>query len=453
MRLTVDFTLFNITFCLLIFCTACTQEDPPSYTVLQGQLPVGTEDGSISFKGERNKLPVAEDGTFLDTLTLTTAQYVDLALGDHYFWVYAAPGDEMVITIDSVPAFSGSNAEINDYLYKEAMADGASAKSFEEIYGQEETEFLHYQDSLKAAKLNHLMELPADAEAFQAFHRKGIEYDYLLTIARYPMYRRSLVEDYEPSGIITGVYQDVAVDNEEEAKRYGGYRMLVGRILDQRAEGLEDSTYSTLEARLAVLEDIQSPTILSDKLGEALHYFTADEDDMEGLRDRMLALATLPKTKEDILEHYEMVRLLKPGADSPSFNYENYAGGTTKLADLKGKYVYIDVWATWCSPCIGEIPHLKSVEQEFRSKNIEFVSISIDKQTSRDKWRAMIEDRQLGGVQLLANDDWNSKFIRDYGIRGIPRFILLDDQGKIVTADAERPSDPRLKQRLQALEL
>ncbi|MEM9528640.1 MAG: TlpA disulfide reductase family protein [Bacteroidota bacterium] len=97
------------------------------------------------------------------------------------------------------------------------------------------------------------------------------------------------------------------------------------------------------------------------------------------------------------------------------------------------------------SPCIGEIPHLKSVEEEFLSKNIEFVFISIDEQTSRDKWRAMIKDRKLGGVQLLANDDWNSKFIRDYGIRSFPRFILLDDQGKIVTADAERPNDPRLR--------
>lgn len=443
----------NLLICLLVLGAACTPEAPPSYTVLQGKLPAGTEDGKVSYNGERNKLSVAEDGTFSDTLAVTTAQYVDLALGDHYFWIYVAPGDEVAITVDSVPSFSGSNAAINDYLYKEAMADRASPKSFEEIYLQDEADFLRYQDSLKTVKLNHLTELPASTEAFQAFHRKGIEYEHLLSIARYPMYRRSLVEDYEPSQTITSVYQNVSIDNEEEAKRYGGYLMLASQILDQRAARLEDSGYSALEAKLAVLKDIQSPTILSDKLGEALHYFTADEEDMEGLRDSMLALATLTKTKEDIQDHYEMISRLKPGADSPSFNYENYAGGNTELADLRGKYVYIDVWASWCSPCIGEIPHLKKVEKEFHDKGVEFVSISIDKQTSRDKWRAMIEDRQLGGVQLLANDDWNSKFIRDYGIRGIPRFILLDGQGKIITANAERPSDPRLMERLRALAL
>jgi hypothetical protein len=68
------------------------------------------------------------------------------------------------------------------------------------------------------------------------------------------------------------------------------------------------------------------------------------------------------------------------GAPSPKFtNYENYNGGTTSLDDLKGKFVYIDVWATWCGPCKVEIPHLKEVEKEFHDKNIAFVSISVDK--------------------------------------------------------------------------
>ena len=59
----------------------------------------------------------------------------------------------------------------------------------------------------------------------------------------------------------------------------------------------------------------------------------------------------------------------------------------------------------------------------------------------------MIEKRELGGMQLLADNDWNSEFIRSYGINGIPRFILLDDQGNIISSNAE----PKLKERLQAL--
>lgn len=136
---------------------------------------------------------------------------------------------------------------------------------------------------------------------------------------------------------------------------------------------------------------------------------------------------------------------------SPTFNYDNYAGGKTKLEDLKGKYVYIDVWATWCGPCRSEIPFLKKIEQKYHNKNISFVSISIDVQKDIEKWKALIKDKELGGVQLFADNNWNSQFIKDYGINSIPRFILIDPTGKIVSADAARPSSAQLQVQLDAL--
>jgi thiol-disulfide isomerase/thioredoxin len=136
---------------------------------------------------------------------------------------------------------------------------------------------------------------------------------------------------------------------------------------------------------------------------------------------------------------------------SPSFDYLNYAGGQTKLEDFKGKYVYIDVWATWCGPCRQEIPFLKKVEEKYQGKNIVFVSISIDKQKDLEKWRAMIKEKELGGVQVFADNDWNSKFVQDYKITGIPRFILIDPKGNIVKADASRPSSEDLVKELDVL--
>lgn len=132
------------------------------------------------------------------------------------------------------------------------------------------------------------------------------------------------------------------------------------------------------------------------------------------------------------------------GSPSPSFTFENHKGGMTKLEDFKGKYVYIDVWATWCAPCRAEIPHLKKLEEQFKGKNIVFVSISIDKKQDYDKWKKFVSEKQLGGVQLVADNDWNSKFVKDYGINGIPRFILIDPNGDIMFSDAERPSSPGL---------
>lgn len=136
---------------------------------------------------------------------------------------------------------------------------------------------------------------------------------------------------------------------------------------------------------------------------------------------------------------------------APSFDYMNYKGGKSKLEDFRGKYVYIDLWATWCGPCRAEIPFLKEVEKKYHDKKIEFVSISIDKQTDMEKWKKMIADKQLTGVQLLADKDWNSKFVQDFNVMGIPRFILIDPNGKVVNADAPRPSSPELASVLDEL--
>lgn len=136
---------------------------------------------------------------------------------------------------------------------------------------------------------------------------------------------------------------------------------------------------------------------------------------------------------------------------SPSFDYVNFKGGKTKLEDLRGKYVYIDVWATWCGPCRAEIPHLKKIEEKYHNKKIEFVSISVDTKKDYEKWKKFVTEKELGGIQLFADSDWNSQFIKEYNINGIPRFILIDPQGKIVNANADRPSSPRLVEVLDGL--
>ncbi len=150
------------------------------------------------------------------------------------------------------------------------------------------------------------------------------------------------------------------------------------------------------------------------------------------------------------------------GAPSPIFvNYENFSGGNTSLSDLKGKYVYMDIWATWCGPCIKEIPSLKKVEKQFEGKNIEFASISVDDgrgykgdaSAAYGGWKNMIAKKELGGMQLLADNGFRSQFIRDYKISAIPRFILIDPEGNIVNADAPRPSNPQLVALFNQLEL
>ena len=154
-----------------------------------------------------------------------------------------------------------------------------------------------------------------------------------------------------------------------------------------------------------------------------------------------------------LLDYYNQKVAAKKmeGIASPSFDYENHKGGKTKLEDLRGKYVYIDVWATWCGPCIAEIPHLKKVEAKYHGKNIEFVSISVDTEKDYEKWKKMVVSKELGGIQLFADKNWTSDFIKAFGINAIPRFILIGPDGKVIKADAARPSSASLTELLDSL--
>jgi len=151
-------------------------------------------------------------------------------------------------------------------------------------------------------------------------------------------------------------------------------------------------------------------------------------------------------------EKQYLATVLGKGQVSPKFSgYENYKGGLTSLDDLKGKYVYIDVWATWCGPCKVEIPFLKEVKKAYHDKNIEFVSISVDKAKDNEAWKKMVEEKELGGIQLFADNDWNSDFVKEYKVNSIPRFLLIDPEGNIVSSDASRPSSDDLRVLLNEL--
>ncbi|MDR6966745.1 thiol-disulfide isomerase/thioredoxin [Flavobacterium arsenatis] len=200
--------------------------------------------------------------------------------------------------------------------------------------------------------------------------------------------------------------------------------------------------------------------LASDELTFEKLLVAKKKTDMERLRKADLEPAfvalhqkSIEQNATGLQEYYKENLALKSLNDkpAPTFDYENHKGGKTKLEDLRGKFVYIDVWATWCGPCRAEIPYLKQVEKNFHNKNIEFVSISIDTRKDYEKWKNFVSEKELGGVQLFADNDWSSSFVKDLGITGIPRFILIDPKGNIVNANADRPSSPKLVEVLEGL--
>ena len=144
---------------------------------------------------------------------------------------------------------------------------------------------------------------------------------------------------------------------------------------------------------------------------------------------------------------YDANKVLFKGQPAVPFTFKDITGKEVSLSDLKGKYVYIDVWATWCGPCNAEIPHLKKLEEEFEGRNIYFVSISCD--DSQKAWERFVQAKQLGGIQLHMGGD--KSFMEAIRCKGIPRFLLIDQDGKFLNANMSRPSDGKTLEILNTL--
>jgi thiol-disulfide isomerase/thioredoxin len=163
-------------------------------------------------------------------------------------------------------------------------------------------------------------------------------------------------------------------------------------------------------------------------------------EDLESYYTTLRKLITDNNIFSAVEQKYQKILNLQKGNPSPSFNYSDTSGQNISLESLKGKLVYIDVWATWCGPCKAQIPYLKELEEKYRTREIAFVSMSIDKPKDAPKWKKMIQDKELSGIQIMADNAWGSSFVNEYVIEGIPRFILLDRNGNIINANAPRPA-------------
>lgn len=140
---------------------------------------------------------------------------------------------------------------------------------------------------------------------------------------------------------------------------------------------------------------------------------------------------------------------LKTGDKCPDIVFldtTGYNGNDVKLIELKGKYVLIDVWASWCAPCRAEYPHFALLAKDMKDKNITFVSISLDTQVWR--WKGAVAN-QMGGIQWKVKDE---TFEKAFGINTIPRYLLLDKNGIILSLNMTKPSNPELKQELLKLQ-
>lgn len=109
-------------------------------------------------------------------------------------------------------------------------------------------------------------------------------------------------------------------------------------------------------------------------------------------------------------------------------------GKPVSLADYRGKLVLLDFWATWCGPCIAEMPNIKEVYEKYHAKGFEIIGISLD--TDEAALRKFIKENQLPWRQVFDGKRWETPLVQQYGIRGIPAQFLIDQEGRVISVKA-----------------
>lgn len=138
------------------------------------------------------------------------------------------------------------------------------------------------------------------------------------------------------------------------------------------------------------------------------------------------------------------------GKPAPDFKLENINGGQTSLSDFKGKVVYLDIWATWCRPCLEEMKKGKKLKEAFKdNKDVVFLYVSIDKDV--EKWKNYVKSNHVEGVHLISREGAEENILERYDAPYIPRFVLIDKQGNIVQYEAKAPSDVSVEADIKAL--
>ena len=171
------------------------------------------------------------------------------------------------------------------------------------------------------------------------------------------------------------------------------------------------------------------------------HFYLAESfkgagkyDDAEGEYKLIIAkfgdvnprLTSFVQNNMSLLESERKIAL---GAEPIAFSVKGLKGEALSPAAYKGKVLLIDFWATWCGPCIAEMPNVKSVYKKFHPKGFEIVGISLDQ--SRDKLDAYIQQQGIEWPQYFDGKWWNNDVAAMYGIKSIPSTLLVDRQGKI----------------------
>lgn len=401
---------------------------------------------------EKKEITVDANGNGSIELNGFEPQYVTVKHGRGSRNLYLDPKKDLTMSFDGKTmwksiSFEGPGAQINNYL------NSGKLRAIEYGDGKlEEVAFMQKADSLYNANLGHLKaaKLPTD---FVKQEQNRLKYFTYSNFSMYPISHPYMtkVENFKPTEAFYKRLKELTTldANLLTLAEYKGFLTNAISSLGLNGEKI-DTSDKLVKCQLQYINDNVQDPVLKEYL---TNFSVVNYVKSNGIDNADFAIADFNKNVKDTrkIEAFNNLcdkwRKIVSGQPSPVFEGENMEGKMVSLADLKGKFVYIDVWATWCGPCRGEIPHLKKLEEKYHGKDIEFVSLSCDQ--DKEAWKKMVTKDELKGVQLHIGN--KAAFMDDYMITGIPRFILLDKDGKIISANMSRPSNAETAQKFDEL--
>ncbi len=452
-------SFFTLAILSLMFAISCqNQDNQTDKIILSGEISHINSDSLCIYNPETREMEVImkldKNNHFQDTLELNDGFYI-LYDGTKSFPSYLKKGFNLTLKLDASEdgksTFTGKGAKENQYLSDvqfDLEPKLKEVKHYSYYCPLNETDFLKLNDSIYQVSIDflnqHKNELDKD---FYLIREASLKYDKLNRIFYYETYNRDYFkknDNFKVSENYPNPFEKI--DFNEKLLSVQSYISFLQNYIEYLPyESGKDIEIQQLEN---INKNIQNKAI-KEKIAIVFSEPVLDRTgELKQAYELLKTMITNPKDFEKVQATYDALKKVAKGEISPSFKLKDINGKEVTLESLRGSLVFIDVWATWCGPCRGEIPSLLKLEKEMEHKNIKFVSICVWDQ--ENKWREMVKKEQLGGIQLFASRS-QLDFVNAYQIKGIPRFIIIDKEGRIVDNNAKRPSNPELKKELNSL--
>lgn len=438
---------------LLLLFTACIQAEENIKVNFNVQNPVAAN-VAIVYHMSVNEYPLSADGKATAEIEGLDAVYAKVYYGEKFRTVYLQKGDVVNITFDANDfensfTVKGGNEKANTYLGRMqlmGLPDETYKQSFNDFKTSVEKKTASMIRLLKVRKFNK-------DDKFEKMEEGRITYFYANALLMYPVSHMYMTGD--TTNVTDQFYYDTVKkyvredDDLADLNEYRNFMIETSHIFDSANHGIRQMYPKTL-AEMSYIGD----NFKSEKVRESLIHFLAftyvegngtdNITDLENLYYAYVTSSVLNKQFKEACAKWDKAAVGKP---SPDFLGTDISGKQYRVRDFRGKYVYIDMWATWCGPCQKELPYLKKLAEKYHGKNITFLGLSIDK--DKAKWEQRVKSGSLCGTQLHIGT--GTQFQKDYKIGGIPHFILLDPNGRIVNATMTRPSSEDTEKILNSL--